>query len=154
GVPAGNPELTLTLALTPRQHALAQPQRLRRHLEQLIVLHPLERPLDLELARRREHGVLVLARGADVGELLRAHDVHVEVAAPAVLADDHALVDFYSRAHEQRRPLLDAEQAVRGGLAGLGRHDRADAAARDLACPRLVAADGAVQHALAARIGE
>src|SRR5207247_5631055 len=72
--PASRPAAPLrsTLALAPREDPLAQPQRLRRHLEQLVVLHPLERPLDLERARRRQHGVLVLARGADVGELLRA----------------------------------------------------------------------------------
>ncbi len=35
--------------------------------------------------------ILVLARGADVGELLLADDVDVEVVLAVVLADDHAL---------------------------------------------------------------
>src|SRR5262245_13902539 len=142
------------LAQVPGQDALAKAQRGGRHLEELVLLQPLEGPLDLHLARRREDGVLVLAGGADVGELLRAHGVHVHVARSAVLAEDLALVDGDPGADEEDRALLDVEEAVGGGLAGLGRDHGAGRAARELAGPGLVAAHRAVEDALAARRGE
>ena len=50
---------------------------------------------------RGEHDVFVAAGGADVGELLFARAVDVEVARPVVLADDHAFVDFRAGADEE-----------------------------------------------------
>src|SRR5262245_9485528 len=60
------------LALVLFQEALAQADRLRRDLGELVVADEFHRVLEGELDRRREQDRLVLAGGADVGELLGA----------------------------------------------------------------------------------
>ncbi len=60
------------LAVASREDLLAQPQRHRRHFEQLVVGDPAERGLDRVDARRCQHHRFVLAGRADVGELLGA----------------------------------------------------------------------------------
>src|SRR5687768_12302039 len=72
---------------------LPEPDRLRRHFDQLILLDIGEGRLEREPPRRGEKLVLLLARGADIGELLALEHVDLEVVAAAVLAYDHALVD-------------------------------------------------------------
>ena len=57
------------------EELLAQPDRLGRHLDQLVLGDPLQRDLQPHVAGRREHDVLVAAGGADVGELLLLADV-------------------------------------------------------------------------------
>ena len=69
------------------------------------------------MRRRQQHGV-VLAGGADVGELLALQRVDVEVVAAGVLADDHAGIDLLARADEQRAALLQVPQRVGDRLAG------------------------------------
>ena len=68
--------------------------------------------LEGERPRRRQPERLVVGVGPDVGELLLLGRVDVHVARPAVLADDHALVDLDAGADEQLGPLLEVEQAV------------------------------------------
>src|SRR5262245_53746828 len=46
------PSQRSALAQVPWQDALAKAQRGGRHLEELVLLEPLEGPLDLDLARR------------------------------------------------------------------------------------------------------
>src|SRR5690606_13817244 len=49
---------------------LAQADRLRRDLDQLVVVDELQRLLERELDRRHQALVVVLAGGAEVGQLL------------------------------------------------------------------------------------
>src|SRR5918992_3891726 len=63
------------LALVLFKEALAQTDRLRRDLGELVVADELDRVLQGECDRRREQDRFVLARGADVGELLGADRV-------------------------------------------------------------------------------
>src|SRR5512140_566601 len=58
------------LALVLLQVPLADADRLRRALGQFVVGDELDGVLERELDRRRERDRLVLAGGADVGELL------------------------------------------------------------------------------------
>ena len=103
-------------AVVLRQRPLAQPDRQRRHLDQLVAGDELERGLEGDRAGRRQPERLVVRVGPDVGELLLLGRVDVHVARPAVLADDHALVDLDAGADEQLGALLEVEQAV-----GVGR---------------------------------
>src|SRR6185369_12106623 len=53
-----------------RQHALAQTNRLRRHLHQLIVGNKLQRLLERQLLRRHESHSFIGRRSAHIRELL------------------------------------------------------------------------------------
>src|SRR5689334_15148855 len=77
------------LALVWVEIELAQPDGLRRHLDQLVVLDPGQRSLQRHADRRRQLHRLVLAGGADVGELLALQDIDLEVVVTAMDADDH-----------------------------------------------------------------
>src|SRR5262249_16657070 len=88
------------------QGALAEAERLRRYLEQLVLADPLQALLEIHYPRRRELDPLVGGRRPHVRELLLFGDVDVEVVVTAVLADDHALVDAPARRDEHRPPLL------------------------------------------------
>src|SRR6185369_8261927 len=67
--------------------------------------------------RRGEEALLLLAGGADVGELLALDDVHFEVVASRVLADDHALIDARARADEERAAVFEVPERIVGRLA-------------------------------------
>src|SRR5690349_20741629 len=82
------------------QDLLARADRVRRDLDQLVLIDPLHGGLDREQLGWREDHVLVAAGGADVGQLLLAGGVHVEVIGAVVLADDHAFVDRDAGADE------------------------------------------------------
>src|SRR5882724_12074246 len=58
------------LALVRVEELLAQADRFRRHLDELVVLDIGERLFQRHPDRRRQPHRLVLGRGADVGELL------------------------------------------------------------------------------------
>ena len=62
--------------------------------------------LEGERPRRRQPERLVVGVGPDVRQLLLLGRVDVHVARPAVLADDHPLVDLFAGADEQLGPLL------------------------------------------------
>src|SRR6185503_7468589 len=99
----------LALALVLGQQPLAQPDRRGRHLDELVLGDELQGQLQGEGPWRREPERLVVGVGPDVGELLLLGRVHVHVARPAVLADDHALVDLHAGADEQLGALLEVE---------------------------------------------
>ena len=63
--------------------ALAQPDVLRRHLDELVVVDQLDRLLEAELARRDQADRFVGGRGAHVRLLLFLRDVDVHVGARA-----------------------------------------------------------------------
>src|SRR5882672_5938023 len=76
------------LAVVGVEELLAQPDRLRGHLDQLVVLDIGQRLFQRHLDRRGQAHRLVLRGGADVGELLALEDVDLEVVVAGVLADD------------------------------------------------------------------
>src|SRR5918992_4589609 len=102
-------------ALVLLEMALAQADRLRRDLGELVVADELDRVLERELDRRREQDRLVLARGADIGELLGADRVDHEVVVAAVDADDHALVYRLAGVDEHAAALLQLPQRIGHG---------------------------------------
>ncbi len=100
------------LAVVFLERTLAQPDRRRSDLHQLVVLDELHRLLEGVANRRREHDVLVAARGADVGELLALERIHHEVVVAAVDADDLSLVDLVAVGDHELPALLQVEERV------------------------------------------
>ena len=94
-----------------------------------------------------EHDVLVLAGGADVGQLLRLERVDRQVVVAAVDADDHALVDRDRRADEQAAAVLQVEQRVGDRLAVVLRDQHAVAAPGIVALPRAVLVEHVAEDA-------
>src|SRR5580698_749110 len=88
------PGLFGALAVVGVEELLAQADRLRGHLDQLVVLDIGQRLFQRHLNRRGQAYRLVFRRGADVGQLLALEDIDLEIIVAGVLADDHALVDL------------------------------------------------------------
>src|SRR5580658_7664628 len=82
------------LARVRVEEALAQPNRRGRHLDQFVVLDICYGLLQAHAAGRCQQHRVVLAGGADVGEFLLLDRIDLKVAAAAVLAEDHALVNL------------------------------------------------------------
>jgi serine O-acetyltransferase len=124
------------LALMRVEEALAQPDRVRRHLDQLVVVDIGDGLFQRHLHRRRQAHRLVRARGADVGQLLALERVHLEVVVAGMLADDHALVDLFLRVDEHPPAILEVPERIGHRLAVFHRDQDARAAARDRALVR------------------
>src|SRR5690606_27204536 len=105
----------LASALVLAQEFLAQPNALRRDLDELVVVDELERLLEREANRRREQDVLVVGRRTDVRQMLFLRRVDRQVVAAAVDADDHAFVDLVARTDEERPSLLKVEERIARG---------------------------------------
>ena len=103
------------------EHGLAQPDRLGRHLDALVLAQELERLVEREDLRGHEPLEHVGRGRAHVRQVLLAHGVDVEVLRAAVLADDHALVELVAGGDEQRAALLQRGQREPGRLARSGR---------------------------------
>src|SRR6478609_10626374 len=133
---------------------LADPDRLGRDLDALVLAAELQRLLQAEPARGHQALEHLGAGGAHVGELLLLADVDVHVLRAGVLADDHALVDLGGRVEEHHAALLQVEHGVCRGHAGAVGDQRAVLAGLDLAVPRLVALEDVVGDAGAPGVGE
>src|SRR5690606_29045155 len=94
------------------QDLLAQADRLGGHLDQLVVLDVGDRLFEGHAAGRGEADGLVLASGADVGQLLALQRVHVQIVGAGILADDHALVARLAAAHEHHAAVFQVPQGV------------------------------------------
>ena len=128
------------LALVRIQEALAQPDRLRRHLDHLVVVDVCDRLLQRRALRRGQADLVVLAAAcAEVGQCLGLHRVDLEVVRLGVLADDHALVQRLAVADEQDAALLERTQRVVIGFARAVRDEHAVLAALDVALERAIA---------------
>src|SRR5258706_5053588 len=142
----------LALALMLFQEALAEANRLRRDLGELVVADELDRVLERQRDRRGEVDGLVLARGADVGELLGLDRVRHQVVVARVDADDHALVHRVARADEHAAALLQLPKRVGDGDAVVLRYQDAVAVLFELALGRRVVVEhmahdpGAARH--------
>src|ERR1700760_2164101 len=141
------------LALVLVQQLLAQADRARRHLDQLVVLDIGESLLQRHLDRRGQPHRLVLRRGADVGELLALEHVDDQVVVARVLADDHAVVNLPARLDHHRAAILEIPQRVGDGLALVVGDQHAIAAALDRALVRGIAVEQPVHDGGAARVG-
>ena len=110
-----------TTPLVFLERALAEPYRLRRHLDQLVVVDELHRLLERHPHRIGQDDVLVAAGGADVGELLGLERVDDQVVVAAVDADDLALVDLVAVRDHQPTAFLEVEERIgeHGALARL-----------------------------------
>src|SRR5690606_9910057 len=127
---------------------LAQPDLPGRDLDQFVVVDELQRLLERELDRRHQALVVVLAGGAEVGQLLGAQGVDREVVVLAVDADDLALVDLFARFDEQPPALLHRDLRVgRGGAGAVGDQHAVLALAALALHPRTVVVEHVEQQA-------
>ena len=99
-------------ALVFVEELFAQPDGLGGHLDQLVVVDEFERLFQIEADRRGQDNVLVGARGADVGQLLRLHGVDDQIVGARVDADDHPRIDVFPRTDQQPAAFLKIEQRV------------------------------------------
>src|SRR5438132_9548896 len=83
---------TGSLALVRDEMPLADADRLGRDLDQLVIGDELDGVFERELNRRRKRDGFILARGADIGELLSLDRIDDEIVVAAVDPDHHALV--------------------------------------------------------------
>src|SRR5262245_50699894 len=143
-----------SLAFVGVEPALAQADRLGRYLYQFVVLDVGKSPLERDAHRRGQDHVLVLARGADVGELLALDDVDDKVVVARVLAHDHALIHPSLRLDDHGAAVLQVEERIRGGLAHGVRDEHASLPPGDVALERSPAVEEAVHHGGAARVGQ
>src|SRR6266404_4074279 len=142
------------LAVVGVKKFLAQPDRLRGHLDQFVVLDIGQRLFQGHLDRRGQAHRFVLRGGADVGELLALEDVDLEIVVAGMLADDHALVDLPARLDHHRAAVLQLEHGVGHRFALVVGDQHAVAAALDIALVGRIAVEQAVDDGGAAGVGE
>src|SRR2546430_10856824 len=125
-----------SLAVLLLQKALADADGGGRHLDQFVIGDELDRVLQRQLDGWREQDRIVLAGGADVGELFGLDRFHPQIVVAAVYPDDHALVELLAGSDEQPAALLQVEQRVGDRLAVLVAHQHAVVAGGNLALQR------------------
>src|SRR2546422_675312 len=103
------------------EEALADAERLRRDLEELVVGEKLDRVVQRELANPVELHRDIRRAAPHVGEVLLADHVYLEVALADVLSHDHALVDLDAGVEKELPPILRRVQTERGRGAVLPR---------------------------------
>ena len=113
------------------QLSLAESDRFGCHLHHLVVPDELERLLQGHGRRWREQDIVVPPGGPHVGELFHLAGVHVDIILPAVLADNHTLVDRITRGDEKLAPRLEVEQGIRHGVASPVGYNGAGETARE-----------------------
>src|SRR6478609_4942917 len=131
------------------QDPLAQTQVLRRDLDQFVGGDVFDRALERELCGGREAGRDAFTLRAEVRELLFADGVDGDVLVAGILADDHAFIDLLARIDEELAALLAHHEGIAGGLAGLGRDERAGDAGEHFARVRAVFLEEMAEHAAA-----
>src|ERR1700736_4135012 len=141
------------LAVLLFQVALADADRNRGDFNQLIFGDEFHGVFQVQLDRRSQDEGLILAGSADVGQLLRLGRVHHEIVLAAMDADDHALVELLTVAHEHATPLLEVEQGVGDRLALLAADQHAVVAIGYLTLHRREAVENVADEAGAAGEG-
>ena len=106
----------MALALIRIKVALAQPNGARRHLNQLIIFNIRNGLFQAHFTRRDQQQRLILAGGADIGQLLFLDRVHFQIIVARMLTQDHADINLHAGVHEQRAAFLQIEQRVLNGL--------------------------------------
>src|ERR1017187_10701455 len=97
------------LALVFLEVALADTDALGSDLDQLVAGGEFDRILKRQRDRRGQQDRVVLAGGADIGELLGLDRVDHQIVLAAVDPDDDALVELVAGAYEQPSALLQRE---------------------------------------------
>src|SRR5438094_6622235 len=137
-----------------RHGALAQAQRLRRDLEQLVLADPLQTLLEVHDAWRCQLDALIRGRRPHIRKFLFFCDVDVQVVVARVLADNLALVDRLTGGEEHRAARLEIVDGVAGRLATAVGHEGAVLTVGDVALPLVPPIEEMVQEAGAARFGQ
>ena len=91
------PPLGTTILL---QNLFAQPQRLRRHFDKLIVGNEFDGLFQVHRCVRHQANRIIGCGCAHVGHLLFAHNVHIQIVITRVLAYNHAFVNFNAGPHK------------------------------------------------------
>ena len=128
--------LPFSLPLVFCEIELAQPNVVRRHLDEFVAGDVIDRLLKGEFARRSEDDVLIAARSADVGELLGFGRIHDEIVVARVFPDNHPFIHFIARLDKERAALLEIEEAVTVGFAEIAGDHHAAQTADDIPFPR------------------
>ena len=113
------------LTLVLGQKLLAQPDGLRRHFHQLIVVNKLQRLLKRELDGGHQADDFILAGGTHVVELFSLSGVHHQVIVPAMNTTQLPFIDLLPRIQEQLAAALQGFQRV--GQRGTRSHRHNDA---------------------------
>src|SRR5216683_1762618 len=142
------------LARIGLEQALADADRFRRHLDQLVIGYIVDRLLQGHQDRRRQPHRLVLRSRADVGELLALQGIDLEIVVPGVLADHHALIDLRAGRDEHRPAILEVPQGIGDGDAVIGRDEDPRAPPLDRALIGRIAVEEAAHDAGAAGVAE
>src|SRR3989475_4151335 len=154
GEGGGTPPRSVLEPPATADRALAQAERLRRHLEELVLANPLEALLEVHAAGRGELGGVVRGGRAHVGELLLLGDVDVHVVVAGVLADDLALVHLEAGPDEHGPPRLEVVDRVRGRPPGAVGDERAVLPVGDLALPVIPPVEQMVQESCPSGVGQ
>ena len=101
------------------QQLLAQPDRRRRDLDQLVSSMYSSASSSVSMRGGLRRMFLSVPDGAHVGQLLRLAGVDRQVVVAAVLADDLPSYTCVAGRDEQRAALLQVVERVGGRLAGL-----------------------------------
>ena len=141
-------------ALFVVEDGLADAQRVRRDLQQLVVSEEFEALLQAHLLGRDQTQRVVRAGGTHIGQLLLLADVDGDILLLGADAHDHALVHRHARADEQLTALLRVEEAVGDALAGLKGDEGAGVSARQIALVGRVGVEHARHNALALGVGK
>src|ERR1700674_839582 len=142
------------LPLIRLQNLLAQSQRFRRDLDELIVGNKFNRLLKIEIAVRHEADRLIRSRSPHVGQLLLADNVDVEIRVLCVLADNHAFVNGDARAREKRTALLQIVESVRSRNSVPIGDQRARRTMRNLSLPLDISVKQRIHDDSAASVGK
>src|SRR5690606_11822808 len=150
----GLPPALFLLALVRVEQALAQADALGGHLHELVTFDVAERLFQAEEPGRGQANALVLAGGANVGELLGPQGIDLQVVLPSVLADDHALVKLVPRGDEDHAPVFQVPEGIGGSRPrGVG-DEHTIAPPLDRALVGAIAVEEAMHDAGSASIGQ
>src|SRR6516225_10590976 len=117
------------------QFDLAHPHDLRSHLDAFVGRAELHGPLQVELERLGQCLDDVRGRGPDIGQLLLAGDVDVEILWARVDSDDHALVGVLAGFDEELPAIGELKQRERRDGAGPVGYQRPGVPGPDLPRP-------------------
>src|ERR1035437_2150148 len=132
------------------EHAVVQPHRLRRDLDQLFLVDPFQRRVQRRNAWRRKPNRFIVARRAHVAEFFFTACVDGQVYLTGILADDHPFVNRLTGSDEEYPALLQMEDRVsRGSALAIGNH-RPVGARTNRSRPRRVAVEQRIHQAVAA----
>lgn len=144
-----------TLAVVGIEKGFPQADRLRRHFDEFVVLDVGEGLFQRHPDRRREAHGLILARRANIRELLALEDVDLEIVLARVLADDHAAVHLPAGLDHHRAAIFQLPHGVGDGFARIRPgNENAIATPGDLALVFRIGMEEAVHDRRPARVGQ